>query len=77
MQKQPHRGACERTKSKQKQNQVTPHSNRPRVLLFDLAHRQCNDIIKGWLLVNINVWLSMMSGDGANPIFFNKKKNTR
>ena len=28
---------CERTKSKQKQNQVTSHSNWPRFLLFDLA----------------------------------------
>ena len=34
---------------KQKQNQTTPHSNRPRVLLLDLAHEQCNGIIKGWL----------------------------
>ena len=48
MEQQPHR-ACERTKSKQKQNQVTSHSNWPRVLLFDLAHKQCNGIIKGWL----------------------------
>ena len=45
---QPHR-ACERIKSKWKQNQVTSHSNWPRVLLFDLAHKQCNGIIKGWL----------------------------
>ena len=48
MEQQPHR-ACERTKSKQKQNQVTSHSNWPRVLLFDLAHKQCNGIIKEWL----------------------------
>ena len=41
--------ACERTKSKEKQNQVTSHSNWRRVLLFDLAHKQCNGIIKGWL----------------------------
>ena len=46
----------------------------------------CNGIIKGWLhclasvskrrfFVNsISVWLSIMSGHGANPIFFNKKK---
>ena len=40
--------ACDRTKSKQ-QNQVTLHSNWPRVLLFDLVHKQCNDIIKGWV----------------------------
>ena len=32
-----------------KQNQVTSHSNWPRVLLFDLAHKQCNGIIKRWL----------------------------
>ena len=36
-------------KTKQKQNQVTSHSNWPRVLLFDLAHKQCNGIIKEWL----------------------------
>ena len=42
--KQPHY-AFERTKSKQKQNQVTLHSNWSRVLLFDLAHKQCNGII--------------------------------
>ena len=71
MEQQSHR-ACEWTKSKQKQkeNQVTSHSNWPRVVLFDLAHKKCNGIIKGWL----NVWLSMMSGHGANPIFFNKIK---
>ena len=46
MEKQPHR-ACERMKSNQKLNQVMPHSNWPRVLLFDLAHKQCNGIIKG------------------------------
>ena len=31
------------------QNQVASHSNWPRVLLFDLAHRQCSGIIEGWL----------------------------
>ena len=41
------RRACERTKSKQKQ--VTSYSNWPRVLLFDIAYKQCNCIIKGWL----------------------------
>ena len=41
--------ACERPKSKRKQNQVTSHSNCPRVLLFDLAHKQWSGIIKGWL----------------------------
>ena len=39
----------ERTKSKQNQNQVTSHSNWPRLLLFNLVHKQCNGIIKGWL----------------------------
>ena len=39
----------ERTKSKQKQNQVMSHSNWPSVVLFDLAHKPCNGIIKGWL----------------------------
>ena len=48
MEQQPHR-ACERTKSKLKQNQVTSHSNWPRVLLFYLANTQCNGIIKGRL----------------------------
>ena len=41
--------ACEWAKSKQNQNKVTSHLNWPRVLLFDLAHSQCNGIIKGWL----------------------------
>ena len=41
--------ACERTKSKQKQNQITSHSNWPRVLLFRVAHKQCNRIIKRWV----------------------------
>ena len=48
MEQQPQR-ACERAKSKQKQNQVTSQSNRPRVLLFDLAHKQYSGTIKGWL----------------------------
>ena len=39
--------ACERTRSKQ--NQVTSHSNSSSVLLFDLAHKQYNGVIKGWL----------------------------
>ena len=39
----------ERTKSKQNQNQVTSHSNWPWLLLFNLVHKQCNGIIKGWL----------------------------
>ena len=82
---QPHR-ACERTKSKQKQNQAMSHSNSPRVLLFDLAHKQYNSVIKRQLhclmseskgtfllKIYINVWLSKMSGHGVNSIFFNKK----
>ena len=65
-------------------------SNWPHVLLFDLTNKQCNGILIRWLhclmleskgrfLVNnniltINVWLSVMSGYGTKPIFFNKKK---
>ena len=48
MEQQPHR-ACERRKLTEKQNQVTSHSNWPGVLLFDIANKQCNDIIKEWL----------------------------
>ena len=48
MEQQPNR-ACKRMKSKQKQKQVTSHSNRLQALLLDSAHQQCNDIIKGWL----------------------------
>ena len=89
MEQQTH-GASDRTKSKQKQNQVTSHSYWPRVLLFDLAHKQCNGTIKGWfyclrseskgrfLVSNILMfWLSMMSGHGANPIFINTKIKIR
>ena len=78
--------ACEQTKSKQKQNQFTSDSNYPCVLLFDLAQKQCNGIIKRWLhcltselkprfLVNktIFVWFNMMPGRGANLILFNIK----
>ena len=36
-------------KIKTKTKPSTSHSNWPRVLLFDLAHKQCNGIIKGWL----------------------------
>ena len=46
MEYQLHR-ACERTKQK-KHNQISSHSNWPRVRLFDLAHKQCNGIIKEW-----------------------------
>ena len=49
MEQQPRR-ARERTKWKPKQNQVTSHSNWPRVLLFNSAHKQCVGVIKGWLL---------------------------
>ena len=38
----------ERNQNKNK-SQVVSHSNWPRFLLFDLAHEQCNGIIKGWL----------------------------
>ena len=72
------------TKSKQRQNQVTSHSNWAHILLFDLAHKQWNGIIKGSLrAISVNrkiscqyygsVCSSLMSGYGVNPIFFNKK----
>ena len=48
MKQQPRR-AREWTKWKQKQNQVTSHSNWPRVLLFNSAHKQCVGVIKGCL----------------------------
>ena len=32
----------------QNKSKVMSHSNWPRVLWFDLAHKQCNSIIKGW-----------------------------
>ena len=48
MEQQLHR-ECERTKSNQKQNQLTSHSNLPRILLFDLSHKTWNGIMKGWL----------------------------
>ena len=48
MEQQPQH-ACEPAKAKQKQDQVTSHSNWPRILLFDLAHKQRNGIIKWWL----------------------------
>ena len=43
-------------KSKQKQNQVRSHSDWPCVLLFDLAHKQCNGIIKGWVHCHTSEW---------------------
>ena len=61
---------CERTKPKQKQNQVKSHSNSPRVLLIDLAHKQCIGIIKGWLhmfgsscLVTAQIQFSLIKKD--------------
>ena len=42
--------ACEWTKSdKNKKNKATSYSKWRRFLLFDLAHKQCNGIIKGRL----------------------------
>ena len=43
---------CMWTTKKKKKNQVTSHSNCPRVLLLDLVYKHCNSImgfIKGWL----------------------------
>ena len=50
--------ACEQMKSKQKQNQVTSHSNWPRVLFMASLS---------------DTRVKRMSGHGANPFFFNKK----
>ena len=50
--------ACEQMKSKQKQNQVTSHSNWPRVLFMASLS---------------DIRVKRMSGHGANPVFFNKK----
>ena len=36
------------TNETKKHNQISSHSNWPRVRLFDLAHKQCNGIIKEW-----------------------------
>ena len=47
--KQQSHHAYEQTKSKQKQNQFMSHTNLSRVLLFNLAHKQCNGTVKGWL----------------------------
>ena len=46
IEQQPNR-ACKRAILKQKQNQATSHSNLTPILLFDLAHKQCNGIIQG------------------------------
>ena len=48
MEQQQHH-ASERKKSNQKQNQVKSCSNWLQVLLFGLAQKQCNGIIKRWL----------------------------
>ena len=50
--------ACEQMTSKQKQNQVTSHSNWPRVLFMASLS---------------DARVKRMSGHGANPVFFNKK----
>ena len=39
----------ERNLKKHKKSTHKSHSSSPRVLLFNLAHKQCNDVIKGWL----------------------------
>ena len=53
-----------------------------RSIVRHCSHKQCNGIIKAWLhcltqeatrRYLVNNWLNMMSGHGANPIFFNKK----
>ena len=50
-------------------HQATSHSNSPRILLFNLAHKQCGGIIKVNRKISyqqyINAWLNMMSGHGA------------
>ena len=38
-----------KNKGNQKKNKTKSNWNWPRVLLLDLAHKQCNGIIKGWL----------------------------
>ena len=84
MEQQQH-GACERTKTKQRQSQLTSYWNWARVIFSDLAHKQCNGIIKEclscltseskgiFLIKHVNASLSMMSSHVANPVFFNKK----
>ena len=46
MEQQPHR-ACERNQKKNKTK--SRHIRIDPTFLFDLAHKQCNGIIKGWL----------------------------
>ena len=78
---------------KTKQNQVTSRSNWPHVILFDLAHKQCNGIIKGWLhcltleskgrfLVNNilmfgSTWCLIMAQIQFSPIKNNKNWTSR
>ena len=38
-----------KSKKQKQQNQVTSHSSWLLALLFNLSHKQCNGIIKGWL----------------------------
>ena len=51
--------------SKQKQNKVMSHSNWLHVLLYDLAHKQCNGVIKRWL----TVWCQSQKEDFLSKIF--------
>ena len=93
MGQQPHR-PCQWTTANKNNNKIMPtsYSNWPRVLLFNLAHEQCNGIIKRWLhclatesklkFLAINILLAWCLVIGANTIFFNKKlwldvQNTR
>ena len=61
--------AFERTKSKQKQNQVRSHWSWPRVILFDLAHKRCNGIIKGWLLCLTSEWKGRLLVSNIQLVF--------
>ena len=85
MEQWPYR-ACQRVTSKQEQNQVTSYSNWSRVLLFHVAHKQCNDVVKGWLhcltseskgrflVNNILMFGSAYLVMAKNQFFVNKKK---
>ena len=59
-------------------NERNQNKNKPRALLFDLAHKQCSGINKVWLhclaseskgrfLFNNILMFSMRSGNGTNP----------
>ena len=74
---------CMRTneiKTKTKPSQVTFKLTTCSILRFSSTNNIIKRLLhcltsKGRFLVNnINIWLSMMSNHGANPIFFNKKK---